>query len=275
MLARYSPSARVAMNERRAHAAGFEAAPTIECVLTNSMESFFPEGEIMPKSRLIVVTGVSQGLGLAMIEGFIERGHVVCGCARSQVAIDELNERLGPTHHFEQVDIAEDLQVERWAASILVDRGVPDLLINNAALMNANNPLWNVPPEEFAALVDVNIKGMFHVIRHFVPAMVARQSGIIVNFSSTWGRSTSPEVAPYCATKWAVEGLTRSLADELPAGMAAVPLNPGIIHTAMLESCFGASAASFPTPQQWSTRAVPYILKLGPHDNGRPAAVPT
>lgn len=102
--------------------------------------------------------------------------------------------------------------------------------------MNRNAPLWKVPVQEFDAVIDVNIKGTANVLRHFVPAMVKAGRGIIVNFSSGWSRAVDAEVAPYCATKWAVEGLTRALALELPAGLAAVPRNPGIIDTAMLRS---------------------------------------
>ena len=131
---------------------------------------------------------------------------------------------------------------------MLEDFGPPDLLINNAAVINANAPLWEVPVEEFQSLIDININGVFHVIRAFVPAMTRRGSGIIVNFSSTWGHSTSSEVAPYCASKWAMEGLSKALADDLPPGMAAVAFNPGVIHTDMLESCFGSGAASFQDP---------------------------
>ena len=64
--------------------------------------------------------------------------------------------------------------------------------------------------------MDVNVKGVANVIRAFVPAMVAKKRGVIVNLSSGWGRSTAAEVAPYCATKYAIEGLTLSLAQELP-----------------------------------------------------------
>jgi NAD(P)-dependent dehydrogenase (short-subunit alcohol dehydrogenase family) len=103
--------------------------------------------------------------------------------------------------------------------------------------------------------------------------MIKRASGVIVNFSSGWGRSTDVEVAPYCATKWAIEGLTQALAKELPSGMAAVPLNPGIINTEMLRSCFGGSASSFPTAEQWAKRALPFLLKLGPKDNGQQLTV--
>jgi NAD(P)-dependent dehydrogenase (short-subunit alcohol dehydrogenase family) len=113
-----------------------------------------------------------------------------------------------------------------------------------------------------------------NVIRHFVPAMVSRRSGVIVNFSSGWGRSTDAEVAPYCATKWAIEGLTQALAQELPAGMAAIPLNPGIIDTDMLQSCFGSPASGYLKPRDWARSAVPFLLGLGPKDNGRPATAP-
>ncbi|MBV9125505.1 MAG: SDR family NAD(P)-dependent oxidoreductase, partial [Planctomycetes bacterium] len=99
--------------------------------------------------------------------------------------------------------------------------------------------------------------------------------GVIVNFSSGWGRSTSAEVAPYCATKWAIEGLTKALAEELPPGMAAVPLNPGIIDTAMLRECFGADAAHYPRAEDWSRQAVPFLLRLGPGDNGKSLTVPS
>ena len=123
-------------------------------------------------------------------------------------------------------------------------------------------------------VIDVNIKGPANVIRHFVPAMAARGRGVIVNFSSGWGRTVDAEVAPYCATKFAMEGLTRALALELPTGMAAVALNPGIIDTAMLQSCFGAAAPAKSPPNQWAQRAVAFLLALGPSDNGASATVP-
>jgi NAD(P)-dependent dehydrogenase (short-subunit alcohol dehydrogenase family) len=95
-----------------------------------------------------------------------------------------------------------------------------------------------------------------------------------VNFSSGWGRSTAAEVAPYCATKWGVEGLTQSLAQELPRGLAAVPLNPGIINTDMLQSCFAGGADGFSKADAWAKIAVPFLLKISPRDNGRQLTVP-
>src|SRR5262245_50722054 len=225
--------------------------------------------------KLIVLTGATRGLGLAMVEKFVELGHTVCGCGRSRDGVETLRRRFGPPHDFALVDVSLESQVEPWAARILSSRGAPDLLINNAAVINQNAPLWQVPAEEFNQVLDVNVKGVANVIRHFVPAMVARKSGVIVNFSSGWGRSTSAEVAPYCASKWAIEGLTLALAQELPRGMAAVPLNPGVIDTDMLRSCFGGSASRYPSAKKWSEQAIPFILALNSRDNGKPATVPS
>jgi NAD(P)-dependent dehydrogenase (short-subunit alcohol dehydrogenase family) len=223
-------------------------------------------------SKRIVITGVSRGLGRAMTFEFIARGHIVAGCARDRTAIKALATEHKSPHSFTVVDVTRDTQVAAWAQAVLAD-GPPDLVINNAGLINHNRFLWDVPADEFDRVIDVNLKGTANVIRHFVPTMVARRKGVIVNFSSGWGRSTSPEVAPYCATKWGIEGLTQALAQELPRGMAAVPLNPGIIDTDMLRSSFGGSAGSYPRAEEWAKLAVPYILALGPADSGRPLSV--
>jgi NAD(P)-dependent dehydrogenase (short-subunit alcohol dehydrogenase family) len=223
--------------------------------------------------KLIVLTGATRGLGLALTDKFIELGHTVLGCGRSREVIERLRERFGAPHDFANVDVAREHEVERWAARLLSSHGTPDPLINNAAIINKNAPLWQVPGEEFDHLVDINIKGVANVLRHFVPAMTARRTGVIVNFSSAWGRSTSPEVAPYCASKWAIEGLTHALAQELPRGMAAVPLNPGVIDTDMLRSCFGETASRYPNPKKWAELAAPFILHLGPRDNGKSLSV--
>ena len=224
--------------------------------------------------KTIVITGATRGLGLAMVEKFIELGHIVLGCGRSRDAIEMLRHRYQGAHDFALVDVSRENQVEPWAARLLSSRGTPELLINNAGIINKNAPLWQVPAEEFDDVVDVNVKGAANVIRHFAPAMVARRSGVIVNLSSGWGRTVSKDVAPYCASKWAIEGLTRALAEELPRGMAAVPLDPGVIDTDMLRSCFGGSAARYPSAKNWAEKAVPFILAIGSRDNGKPLTAP-
>ena len=146
--------------------------------------------------------------------------------------------------------------------------GLPDLLINNASIINKPAPLWKVPHEEFNLVMDINVGGVANVLRHTVPLMIERQTGIIVNLSSGWGRSTSPEVAPYCASKWAIEGLTQALSQELPNGLAAIAVNPGVINTEMLQRCFGSEASEHQSPEQWAKKAAPFLVELGANDNG-------
>lgn len=225
-------------------------------------------------NQRVVITGVSKGLGRALTDGFIERGHTVWGCARSKEAIAQLQNTYSQPHQFAAIDVVEFTQVESWATRLVKDGGPPDLLINNAGLANDPAPLWEVPTAAFDAVIDVNVKGVANVIRAFLPAMVEAHHGIVVNFSSGWGRSTSPQVAPYCTSKWAIEGLTRALAQELPRGMGAIALNPGIIHTDMLETCFGEAAAAHAPPHIWKQQAVPFLLNLSPKDNGSALTVP-
>jgi NAD(P)-dependent dehydrogenase (short-subunit alcohol dehydrogenase family) len=227
----------------------------------------------MSEERTIVITGVSRGLGRALVGDFIGRGHRVAGCCRSGDAVAQLRKQAGSPHRFDTVDVTDCDSVQQWAEEVVGQYGPPDLLINNAAVINASAPLWDVPVDEFHRLIDVNINGVFHVIRAFAPAMIQRGTGVIVNVSSTWGRSTAPDVAPYCTSKWAMEGLSKALAHDLPQGMAAVAFNPGVIHTEMLESCFGSGAASFPKPKQWVRNAAPVLLGLDAADNGRSVSV--
>ena len=223
-------------------------------------------------SRTIVITGATRGLGRSLVPMFNESGHTVIGCGRSQSHVDELRQ-LFPNQHFQALDVCDWDRVRMWAEVVTAKYGPPDLLINNAAVMNRPAPLWTISTEEFDRLIDVNIKGVANCIRAFVPAMVKRQAGVIVNLSSGWGRSTAPDVAPYCASKYAMEGLTLALAQELPAGMAAVPLNPGVIDTEMLRQAWADGAASFPKADAWAKRAAPFLLALGAKDNGKSLTV--
>ena len=220
----------------------------------------------------ILITGVTRGLGRALAEWYIANGQTVIGCGRSAEILNLRFTHAAP-HDFTALDVTEENKVALWAEHVLARHGAPDLLINNAALMNNPGPLWQVPAAEFNKLVDVNLKGVANVIRHFVPAMVGRKQGVIVNLSSGWGRSTSANFAPYCASKFAIEGLTKALAQELPAGMAAIPLDPGVIDTDMLRQSWSAGAANFPKAGAWAKVAAPFILQLGPKDNGKSVSV--
>ena len=220
----------------------------------------------------ILITGVTRGLGRALAEWYIANGHTVIGCGRSAEILN-LRFTFGAPHDFTALDVTEENRVALWSEKIVAVHGAPDILINNAALMNQPAPLWKVPAADFNKLIDVNIKGVVNVLRHFLPAMVAAKKGVIVNLSSGWGRSTSPDVAPYCASKFAIEGLTKALAQELPAGMAAIPLNPGVIDTDMLRQAWSEGAASYPKAETWAKIAAPLILRLRAQDNGKSMSV--
>ena len=225
--------------------------------------------------RKILLTGVSRGLGLALTNAFTEQGHAVAGCARSADDVNAMQSRYPANCDFSVVDLASDLQTGEWINALVKRWGTPDLVINNAAIINPNMPLWDVPYSDFSKLVQVNINGVFSVVRHIVPHLIEQHHGVIANLSSGWGRSVSAGVASYCASKWAIEGMTLALAEDLPLGIAAVPVNPGIINTAMLQSCFGPSADQAPTPEHWAEKAAPFFLNLSVSDNGKSLSVKT
>ena len=220
-------------------------------------------------SKLVCISGCSKGLGRAMAIEFHKRGWKVAGGARNEEPLGNLKEEIGGSCFFQAFDVSKSEEVENFAQSVEEKLGVPNLLVNNAGIINKNAPLTQISPEEFASVLSINLGGIHNMIRSFVPRMEKRGNGMIVNFSSYWGQSTAPEVGPYCATKWGVEGLTRSLAQELPQGLAAVAFNPGIINTDMLRSCFGDGASSHENPANWARYAVDRLEKIGLPDNGQ------
>ncbi len=225
------------------------------------------------EQRTIVVTGCTRGLGRALAKGLAEADQLVVGCGRDRELVESLRRELAGDHRVDVVDVADDSAVEQWSTDVLASHGPPHLVVNNAALINRPAPLWRVSAAEFDRILSVNLSGVANMIRHFAPAMIDRGAGVFANLSSGWGRSTAPDVAPYCTTKWGIEGLSRALADELPDPLASVPVNPGIIDTDMLRQCFGGSSSQYEGPVEWAQRAVPFLLGLGRADNGRPATV--
>ncbi|XP_011620989.1 NADPH-dependent pterin aldehyde reductase isoform X2 [Amborella trichopoda] len=217
-------------------------------------------------AKLVLITGVSRGLGRALALEMAKRGHTIVGCSRSQEKLHSLSTQLSPDdpskHLFVLADVRSDSSVAELA-KVMVDTKV-----NNAGTINKNNKIWEISSEEFDAVLDTNVKGTANILRHFLPFMIQNKKGLIVNLSSGWGRSSAAEVAPYCASKWAIEGLTGSVAKELPFGLAVVALNPGVINTDMLASCFGSSAAVYPSPESWAPNATTLILGLTAQDNG-------
>ncbi|AUB64504.1 TPA: SDR family NAD(P)-dependent oxidoreductase [Bacillus thuringiensis] len=219
--------------------------------------------------KSVIITGVTQGLGRAMVDRFDELGWNIYGCGRSKDKIEELKKQYSKIHDFQVIDVSDSQQVNNWANYILNRHTAPDMIINNASIVNQNAQLWKITAQEFENVMNVNVNGVVNVIRAFVPAMVARKEGIIINMSSSWGREGEAELAPYCASKFAIEGITKSMALELPHGMAVVALDPGgSISTPMLKSCAPQYINESPTPETWSHKATQYILNITIDKNG-------
>jgi len=230
----------------------------------------------------VVITGVSRGLGKALTLGIAARGHDVFGCARNAEALATLSEEVAERakesgHDGQKIELRPaDVStgaVAEWAADVVSAYGAPDLLIANAGAIHRPAPLWELEVDAIERVVSTNVTGTLRTIRAFLPSMVREGRGVVALVSSGWGRSVAPEVATYCASKWAIEGLARALAQELPAGMASVAVNPGIIDTEMLREVWGDGAGSFPDAAAWSERAVSFFLGLSGSDNGQALTV--
>ena len=220
-------------------------------------------------NKLVCISGCSRGLGKAMAIEFSSRGWTVTGGARDKDSLNELIPKLNTDHFIHPFDITVFQEVKNFSEIVIQKFGSPDLLVNNAGMINKNAPLKEIKSEEFAQVLAVNLGGIHNMIRAFVPSMEQSGKGIIANFSSYWGQSTAPEVGPYCASKWGVEGLTRSLAQELPNGLCAVAFNPGIINTDMLRSTFGKDAENYELPHIWAKHAVSKLEGISTADSGK------
>jgi NAD(P)-dependent dehydrogenase (short-subunit alcohol dehydrogenase family) len=172
------------------------------------------------------------------------------------------------------VDASDPVAVHGWVRGVVERAGVPDLVVANAAVVTAPQPLWQVDPADFSRVMDVNVKGMFYLFHAVLPSMLARGTGTLVGISSGYGRTTTPRMSAYCTSKWAVEGMMRTLAQELPKSMCAVALDPGTLQTDMLRTALGAGAKFFPTPDQWVSRAAGLLLGLKPSHSGQSLSVP-
>lgn len=226
-------------------------------------------------NRHIVITGATKGIGRALALEWAQAGHRITCCGRDSTQVTNLKKELGDNGFAKVVDVTDANSVEEWARESIEKWKAPDLLINNAAVINENAPLVDVPKKIFDLVIDVNVKGVANVLRAFLPSMIQQNKSVVINISSGWGRGTSPEVAPYCASKFAIEGLTKSLAQELPSGMAAIPLSPNTVNTSMLQSCFGHEGARHsPGPEAWAKAVAPWILTLGPSHNGQSLSTP-
>jgi len=224
--------------------------------------------------KLIVITGVTKGIGRSMAEWFIKNGHRVLGCARSKDEISELNQKYRhKKSNFTALDISNRTEVESWSVECLSEFSSPDILINNAAIGgNAKVKTWEHSLDLFDSVMDVNIKGSNYLVYHFLPSMIDAKKGAVINIGSAWGRSaeSSKNVSAYCSSKWWMEGYSASLAQEIPEPLTCVTLDPGHIDTPLLRTCFSDRFCSEKqSPETWANKACPFILSIDTTHNGQ------
>ena len=195
----------------------------------------------------ILITGGSKGIGRALARGLADGGAKVVISGRHD---DSLTEAAGDRPiTIVQGDVAAPHDAERMVEACVEAHGGIDVVVNNAAVLTDPRPVAQTTAEEWRHVLDVNVIGSVNVAREALPHLEAQGQGVIINVSSTWGRSAAADVAPYCASKFAIEGLSQSLAAETSAGIIVLALNPGVINTEMLASAFQADVSAYPSPE--------------------------
>lgn len=182
----------------------------------------------------VVVTAGGSGIGRAIAELFAGAGARVWTCdvnAEALAAVSAVDGISGQV-----ADVADTASVDTFMASALADLGGIDLLVNNAGIAGPGGPVESVDPEDVTRTLDVDVTSMFRTARHAIPPMKAQGAGSIVNISSTAGVFGFPNRAPYAAAKWAVVGLTKTMAMELGEfGIRVNAICPGSINGPRME----------------------------------------
>jgi serine 3-dehydrogenase len=198
--------------------------------------------------KLALVTGASAGIGLACAERFAAMGaHLVLWARRTdrlEAAAGGLRRAHGVTVRTTTVDVRDRAAVEQAASALVAAGVVPDILVNNAGLAAGLDKLQDGDPDDWDRMIDTNIKGLLYVSRAFLPHMVARGRGHVVNLGSLAGHQTYPKGNVYGATKYAVRALTEGMSLDLvgtPIRVSSV--DPGLVETEFSVVRFGGDAA--------------------------------
>lgn len=189
------------------------------------------------RDRVAVVTGAAKGMGDAICEAFAREGATVVAAARDPGPLSALVERLprgdgGRLRHLAvPTDVTREDQVAALADRALKELGRVDILLNGAGTIGPiETPLHKIAAEEWDRVLAVNVRGVFLCCRAFVPGMIERKYGKIINIAGTSGLRGYRYRAAYSSSKWAVRGLTRTLALEVgPYNVNVNALVPGVV----------------------------------------------
>lgn len=184
---------------------------------------------------LAVVTGAGSGIGRATTHRLIQTGYDVVGLDLNESGLAETAAVDEGRIHPVVGDLVDVDWLEATVASVVADYGLPDLLVNNAGVGVAGT-VAETSPADWDRTIAVNLSAIFHLCRLFVPPMVERGHGVIVNVASIAGVVGLRNRAAYCASKAGVVGLTRALAaDHAPQGLRVNAICPGTVETAWVD----------------------------------------
>jgi len=192
-------------------------------------------------ARLAVVTGGGSGLGAAIAAHLVEAGARVIIVGRRAAPLQETAARLGDAVVPMVADVADPAAVDRLASALAGEE--VSILVNNAGIAGPVAPLPEIAPDEWDEVFAVNVRGTYLVCRAFLPPMVARGDGDVINLASVSGKRPLTRRTPYCASKMAVLGLTSTLAFEVgPAGVRVNALSPGPVEGDRMDRNFRLEA---------------------------------
>jgi len=197
--------------------------------------------------KTVVVTGAGSGIGRATALGFAREGARICACDVDQARLDALAAELGGVALVvRKVDVADRAQMAAFAAAVHAVAPAADVIVNNAGVAHTG-AFVDTSLDDFDWLVGVNLRGVVHGCHFFVPPMVERKTGHVINISSILGITPAANASAYVASKFAVLGFSQSLRAELePHKIGVTAICPGLIATSIIaDGRMTASARSY------------------------------
>jgi 3-hydroxy acid dehydrogenase/malonic semialdehyde reductase len=184
--------------------------------------------------RIVFITGATAGIGEATARLLAKNDFKLIICGRRQDRLDALQSDLKKLTEVTTLsfDVRNQAEVERAISSLPPDWKKVDVLINNAGNAHGFDPIQTGKLEDWDAMIDINVKGLLYVSKEIIPGMTERQSGHIINLGSIAGKEVYPNGNVYCASKFAVDALTRGIRMDLnPYGIKVTSINPGLVET--------------------------------------------